>query len=685
VLARTRANEAGEFELENIGIPPRFAESIAALQRREAGAELLAWADGKALAWKDVSELASAVPVALVLGPEAETRGILKAPDGKGISNARVSITGITSARKNIDEAFRSPGDANLLQSEIEPAALTDSEGRFAIQHAPVDCRMSVVIEHPAYARESLIIDTGTDRGLSEIAVGDSRQLNPKKRPMKRVPLEMSLRPARHVRVQVTDADGKPVTKGVVKAVAGRELTPALLSAEGEAVLRTSGFGEQHFGYSADPLEPALSTWGKVDVGKDGALLVLKLPEPRWLIGKVVNPDTSEGVAGAFVYYSPTGDDGARNTANSAAVSGKNGEFRIPVVSGSGCLGIFGTVHNFVVPEYAPIRRIGQPFGIPLEIPATGPLEPVTLKLSRGLVIRGVVSDKEGKPVAGVTVVAHNNGEPFRSDMTKTDADGKYELAALPPRVETYVVAFDDAGNASAKLGGLPKHPLDEARQEEMNFKLQPGVVLSGQAYQNSRPRAGVKLRLIKIVSESMGRSLRLGETVTDAEGKYRLAGLVAGDQYQIEIADPDGLVAAGWRHQSPYNSFAPEGTEAALPPMHLSALTQRLAGVVVDRKGKPLAGIHVVAQMPNRDSIPWSPGRPPSNSVTDAAGEFELQRLPAEEILLIAYAPNKTPGIIQFPSQIRPRIGDDKIRILIDTELTQDVEDLDKPGNGKP
>jgi Predicted outer membrane protein len=308
----------------------------------------------------------------------------------------------------------------------------------------------------------------------------------------------------------------------------------------------------------------------------------------------------------------------------------------------------------------------------------------VTLKLSRGLVIRGVVSDKEGKPVAGATVVAHNNGQSFRSDMTKTDAEGKYELAALSPRVETYIVAFADAGNASTKLGGLPKHPLDEARQEEINFNLQPGVVLSGQAYHNVRPRAGVKLRLIKIVSENMGRSLRLGETVTDAEGKYRLAGLVAGDQYQIEIADPDGLVAAGWRHQSPYISFAPEGKEAALPPMHLSALTQRLAGVVVDRKGKPLAGISVSAQMPDRSSIPRTLDGPPPFTVTDDAGEFELQQLPEGQILLLAYKANPGGGVIRFPSYTRPKIGDDKIRIIFDPELTQEVEDLDKPNKNQ-
>jgi hypothetical protein len=283
-----------------------------------------------------------------------------------------------------------------------------------------------------------------------------------------------------------------------------------------------------------------------------------------------------------------------------------------------------------------------------------------------------------------VTVSAHNNGQPFRSDLTKTDPEGKYELTALAPYVDTYVIAFGDAGNAFTKLSGLPEHPLDEPRREEVNLKVQPGVVLSGRAFQDSRPRAGVKLRLIKSVRENNGRNLQFGEAVTDVEGKYRLTGLNAGDQYHIEIVDPDGLVAAGWRHQSPYVSAVQGGPEITLPDMHLVALNQRLAGVVVDRKGKPLPGIQVVAQMPDRSSIPRPGEGPPAYTVTDEAGEFELQQLPEGQILLMAYKANPGGGVIRFPSYTRPKVGDDKIRILLDPELTQEVEDLDKPDKNK-
>ena len=58
---------------------------------------------------------------------------------------------------------------------------------------------------------------------------------------------------------------------------------------------------------------------------------------------------------------------------------------------------------------------------------------------------------------------------------------------------------------------------------------------------------------------------------------------------------------------------------------------------------------------------------------------------MPAGQILLLAYKPNPGGGIIRYPSYTRPRSGDDKIRIIIDPDLAEEVADLDKPASKKP
>ena len=87
---------------------------------------------------------------------------------------------------------------------------------------------------------------------------------------------------------------------------------------------------------------------------------------------------------------------------------------------------------------------------------------------------------------------------------------------------------------------------------------------------------------------------------------------------------------------------------------------------------------------MPDRSSIPRTRDGPPPYTVTDDTGEFELQKLPEGQVQLMAYKPNPAGGIIRFPSHTRPKVGDDMIRIIFDPELTQEVEDLDKPNKNQ-
>ena len=52
-------------------------------------------------------------------------------------------------------------------------------------------------------------------------------------------------------------------------------------------------------------------------------------------------------------------------------------------------------------------------------------------------VVRGYVTDREGKPVQGVKMVVMNEEQPGRRCFTSTDADGFFSVQ-VPDNMETY-------------------------------------------------------------------------------------------------------------------------------------------------------------------------------------------------------------------------------------------------------
>src|SRR5439155_19656460 len=128
VLARTMSGPDGRFGFDRVGIPPRQGEAIDNLLRGLGGAELLAWADGRAMTWVDVKRLAPAEPVRLALAPEAVVAGVVRDTDGRGVPDVRVTVFGVTRATAEYDAAFRQPGELNLTLSDLSPGATTDAE-----------------------------------------------------------------------------------------------------------------------------------------------------------------------------------------------------------------------------------------------------------------------------------------------------------------------------------------------------------------------------------------------------------------------------------------------------------------------------------------------------------------------------------------------------------------------------
>lgn len=165
----------------------------------------------------------------------------------------------------------------------------------------------------------------------------------------------------------------------------------------------------------------------------------------------------------------------------------------------------------------------------------------------------------------------------------------------------------------------------------------------------------------------------------TDADGRYRLSGLKAGDSYQIGVKPPFPAADPAWRHQLPWIPKLPDNAkgDVALPDMTLRRLNQSLAGRVIDPNGKPVEGAQVSAMLRDgHTSIArMSMSGPPPWTETDQEGRFKLQQLPDEPLALMAYIKSKAGGQIRFPAKVNVELNQQDIRIVLDPSLVDEEE----------
>jgi hypothetical protein len=152
-------------------------------------------------------------------------------------------------------------------------------------------------------------------------------------------------------------------------------------------------------------------------------------------------------------------------------------------------------------------------------LPEEGFTQPERLLVSRGQTLRGVVANREGKPVAGATITCHGEAGP---DVRRTLSAplGDYELRGLS---QAGAVIYEAAGMA------LQVHPLEH---------MHPGPGSDGALHQDVVLDAGVtywgtvtgpagdplphtEVRLIKAPDVEL--PFELPRTRTDGQGAFEL------------------------------------------------------------------------------------------------------------------------------------------------------------------
>jgi beta-lactamase regulating signal transducer with metallopeptidase domain len=296
-----------------------------------------------------------------------------------------------------------------------------------------------------------------------------------------------------------------------------------------------------------------------------------------------------------------------------------------------------------------------------------------------------LVGDKD-QPLQQMGVVAFKGNRYFH--FAKTNSDGRFTLN-VPDGVETRIkVAVPNQDFESVAVVGqdplIVRYIADTTREAmEAERKEMADVVLTGRTLSDGVPQAGVTLILRREVPVRDGASglLELIRTETDAQGRYRLPGLKANDRYTIDVKPPFRTTEPVWRYRSIQTSRLPDDAkgEFELPDLNLRKLNQSLAGIVVDRDGKPVEGVYISAHfLDNLEPIRFpflSRSLPSPTTISDREGRFQLKQLP-DELLAIAAEVNRDPGDGEPPhTWVSADLNQQDIRIVLDASRQGDAK----------
>ncbi|MGE0454849.1 MAG: carboxypeptidase regulatory-like domain-containing protein [Vicinamibacteria bacterium] len=513
--------------------------------------------EARGFATQELRPREGALPRPIVLAPGFAISGTLRLPDGKRpASGALVRFEGAATTRwveARADGGFRL---SDLPKGTGKLVADGGERGRAELPSVklPHEGARPTLVLAPSGAIEGRVVDARSGAALAGVAI--------------------SVRQGQAARATRSGSDGR-------YRVAG--LAPGSYRVEAE--------DPRYVAYVKNGVSPRAGEAAKAD---------LPLQPAAGLSGQVVDEDGAP-IAGARGQLALSGETGFAAFAR-AARGGERYAFR------SGADGRFsarrlapGENQRLTVThsDYEP-RTLG---GLALEPGKTK--GGVTVVLSRGIVLAGVVKDPDGAPVPGaeislqqtrsfrggrggnVTTLATFVGGPDQRPRITTGADGRFEIRGLA--AGDYSLVAVKQGYATASLD--PVKAAADAPPVEL--VMAQGVAISGRIADSSgTPAEGYFVQARRRGGAQPGFGAGGLRDPTGADGAFYVDGLVAGEAYDLQIVGP-GLGGPGPRREG---IVAPaDGVELVVPAKG------RISGRVVDaQSGGPVTDFDVSA-VPDR------------------------------------------------------------------------------------
>ena len=189
----------------------------------------------------------------------------------------------------------------------------------------------------------------------------------------------------------------------------------------------------------------------------------------------------------------------------------------------------------------------------PFDVGASQPPE-IVVKLSRGVIREGIITDQKGKPVADAEVRTRGRNalaedspiaamfgqfiaEVVTTTVTRTDKDGRYKLERLAAGEYRIVVSHQDHCS-----GQFEPTVADDKNGEWPTLVLEPGTLVSGAVTVGGEAKAGVTVSIAEPVVEGVDKNpakARVFQAVTDEHGQYTFAMRIPAGDWRIHAMPP--------------------------------------------------------------------------------------------------------------------------------------------------
>lgn len=621
-----QTDEAGRFTF-SMPVPDELPAFERGVERGDFGIGLLAWSPRWGWASTTARTLRPSEEISLVLQPGVMATGVVLNEAGRPVPGAAVRAT----------NALRFSGHV------CSPVSVTtDKDGIFEFGGLPVNRFVGLVAESAEYSDAHVTIQTRVaprdpddDQDEMEVLEAFTTVTVQKKQPLS---------------IRVVDHAGQPVSGGSVFIQQERRTIEVSPKGMAELDLRPhAGRQQLDLRYSSGLASSLPNQVLTIDADSwpdaERRRVEIRLPRPVWLTGRVVDGTTGQPLSRVSVHYGE-GTVRTRNARTASVLTQEDGSFRIAAATGPGRLSLTNVPAGYFNPRYDLVPR-EFPEYVAVDVPQTGSVEPVTIGVGHGLMIRGRLQTHDGQPVSGQIVRIESPG--LRHDwgtFVTMNAAGEFELQGLSPFAEIVMTAFNEAGGMIQSITAVEGSDWSRDYTRTVNLTIDPAVALIGRVIHKDQPAVDAVVRLHVTHPEDHSRTYQVREMRTDSSGAYRFPGLQRGQGYRVEIDPIDELTVKGWRHDDPpLPEIAADESrrEITLPDAWVVEHGQTLKGQVVDDLGAPVEDAAVQVRWMNGRRFTTSDGN--SITLTDQDGFFKLKRLPNMPLKLTAvtYVPEST------------------------------------------
>jgi hypothetical protein len=416
--------------------------------------------------------------------------------------------------------------------------------------------------------------------------------------------------------LQVKDGEGKPIPDVTVATAAGLRL--GTTDKDGRLAVTVPKSEDAELSLTAPDCR-----WLRTTLRRDApAALTFKLEQPRAVKGQVVDRQTRQPIAGAWVW--------AEGLPSCSARAGADGRYSVALPS-------FGEPRvRAAAVRHLPETLAWTPSSTLLA------LAPVQTRTATGRVV-----DLQGRPVSGAEVLLMPASSPttleeieaLRETAPRATSDlkgqfrldrigkGPFDLQArargfLPTRVRQVPIP---PGSGTADLGVI---------------SLQPGIGIEGRVVDSEgNPVEGASIQATPSSGFSSKDLPADAEAVTGGDGAFSLAGFREGELLTLRVARRGFSARTLSRLETPFaEPLTVELTPAA-----------RIAGTVLDEAGNPVTSAKLILSEDLKTEDPKEAagatrGRFTAAGQVDSAGRFELLDLAPGRFRLSALASGYLP-----------------------------------------